>query len=351
MSFVKQSFLLMLVLLMLTGGSSPLWAVDTIFKSDGKRVDGTITTFSKTEIDVQQGTRTTKVPVNEIERITWNQEPTDLRNARGSELAGNLERALELYEAVKSGTNSLSNTAKTDVDYLIARTKARAALRDKSKADGAIATLQAFKSANANNFRYYELHEFLGKLHAVKGDSAASKAAFDEMGSSPFNDMKMAARIYTADAMLDAGDLAGAQAEYAAVAGMSASTQPEINRRNQARLGQALCLVKQNQGEKAIELCDLVIQDTTPEHRVEQATAFLRKGDALQAAGRNQHALMSYLKVDLLFEDQPPLHAEALFQLTNLWAAVGKPDRASDARARLLSQYTNSEWAEKLQPN
>lgn len=340
-----------LIALAIAFGATNLWAVDTIYKTDGKRVDGTITTFTKTEIDVQQGQRTPKVPVNEVDRISWNGEPTELKNARASELAGNLERAAELYDAVKKGPNNLSATAKTDLDYLIARTKARAALRDESKADAAIAALEAFKAANANNFRYYELHEYLGKVHAAKGDAAASKAAFDEMGNSPFNDMKMAARIFAADAMLESGDIPGALTQYAAVAGMNATSPQEISRRNQARLGQALCLIKQNQAEKAIELCDQVIKETTPEQRQVQATAFLRKGDALQATGKNQQAVMDYLKVDLLFEDQPDKHAEALFHLSNLWAAVGKADRASDAKARLQSQYSGSEWADKLQTN
>ncbi|HUG20411.1 MAG TPA: hypothetical protein VMM56_15600 [Planctomycetaceae bacterium] len=343
--------ILPLIVIAIAFGATDLRAVDSIYKTDGKRVDGTITTFTKTEIDVQQGQRTTKVPVNEVDRIGWNGEPTELKNARASELAGNLERAEELYNQVKTGPSNLSPTAKIDLDYLIARTKARAALRDKSKADAAIAALAAFKSANAENFRYYELHEYLGKVQAAKGDAAASKAAFAEMGNSPFNDMKMAARIFAADAMLAAEDIPGALAEYAAVAGMNATSLQEINRRNQARLGQALCLTRQNQGEKAIELCDQVIKETTPEQRLEQATAFLRKGDALQATGQNQQAVMAYLTVDLLFEDQPAKHAEALYQLASLWGAVGKADRASDARARLQSQYSGSEWADQIQSN
>jgi tetratricopeptide (TPR) repeat protein len=336
-------FLLPLAIVLASLSSSE--AVDTIYLDSGQTVPGTITGFSKDVIKVKQGSREQEIPVNTVVTVNWSAEPTELKNARASEKAGNLEKAMELYEQVKADSGSLSKDALTDIDYLMARANARIALTDPSKLDAAIKGLEDFKAANRDHFRYYELHEYLGKLYGAKGETAKATATFNEMKSSPYEDFKMAAQILSADVLFEGGDVAGAQREYSAVANMQATTPQEVNRRNEARLGLALCQIKQGQADQAVNIAESVIEDTDPTQSNVQAQAFLRKGDALVALDQQQQAVIAYLTVDLLFANEPQQHAEALYQLSKLWSQVGKADRASDALARLKNQYPNSQWA------
>jgi len=320
-------------------------AVDTVYLDNGKTVPGTITGYTKDVIKVQQGAREQDVPVNTVVTINWNGEPTDLKNARASEKAGNLDKAMELYNKVKADSGSLSKDALSDLSYLMARANARIALTDPSKLDAAIKGLEDFKAANRNHFRYYELHEYLGKLYAAKGDTAKATSTFDEMKAAPYEDLKMAAQILSADVLFEGGDVTGAQREYSAIANLQAKTPQEKSRKNEARLGLALCQIKQGQPDQAVGIAESVIEETDPTESNVQSQAFLRKGDALVALDKPQQAVVAYLAVDLLFANQPEQHAEALFHLSKLWSQVGKADRASDALARLKSQYPNSQWA------
>jgi outer membrane protein assembly factor BamD (BamD/ComL family) len=43
----------------------------------------------------------------------------------------------------------------------------------------------------------------------------------------------------------------------------------------------------------------------------------------------------------------PESHAEALFNLTQLWDQLHRADRAAEARQTLEEQYKNSRWAKE----
>lgn len=319
-------------------------AADSIVLTTGSSARGTIQKANKDEITIQAGTRVQTVPTDEVVRVTWDREPIAVKNARGQEAAGNYAQALELYKEAESGMGSVSDLGKKDLKYLVARTKARWALSDKSKADEAISELEAWNAANPDSFRFYQLHEFLGKVYAAKGDVDKAKAAFTQIAGSKYNDLKMKGRNLTADLLIASDDVPGALREYSAVAAMNASNPLELEQKNKARLGEARCMTREGQPEKAVEVANQVIHDTDKSHPAVHAEAFLRKGDALKAEQKNQQAVMAYLAVDLLFENQPEQHAEALYELSDLWAKVGQPDRASDARVRLEKKYPGSHW-------
>jgi len=321
-------------------------AVDTIYVEGASAARGTITGYTKDVVKIQQGSSEREIPVNTIKSLNWNAEPLDLKNARSTEKAGNLTKALELYAKVKENAGGLSKDAQTDLAYLTARTQAKQALMNPSQADEAIQALEGFKSSNPNHFRFYELNEYLGRLYAVKGETAKATAAFNAMKSAPYKDYQMAAQILAADALMADGKVDEAKQGYQTVANMQTETQQELNRKNEARLGLALCQTRQGQPAEAVKIANAVISETEPTQTAVQARAFLRKGDALLALEKPQEAVIAFLAVDLLFSSEPNLHAEALHHLSTLWTQLGKADRASDARARLRSQYPESPWVQ-----
>ena len=72
-------------------------------------------------------------------------------------------------------------------------------------------------------------------------------------------------------------------------------------------------------------------------------------GGAYRAmGGREQDALIQFLTVDLVYNTLPESHAEALFNLGELWDKGSNPERAREARQNLKSAYPSSPWAAKL---
>lgn len=345
---MKMTTVHSLCVLLVSACATPALAVDAVTRLNGSTVSGDVKSATREVVTVQLGARVETIPVSDIVRISWNNETPALKNARGLEQNGDLVRAAELYAQVVAAPGNISDLAKKDLQYLVARLKARTALLDPTKADEAIADLEKFKAANGDFFRYYELHEFLGRVHAAKGDADKAKTAFAELAQAPSNDLKMKGRNLIADMLVKLNDLATAEKEYADVAAMPAQTPQEIEQKNLGRLGQANCLSRQGQTDQAVALLDAIVQETDKGQAAVQARASLLKGDAYSAQGKDQKAVMSYLLVDLLFENQSELHAEALFRLSTLWAKVGESARASDARARLLNKYPKSEWVAQL---
>jgi hypothetical protein len=50
------------------------------------------------------------------------------------------------------------------------------------------------------------------------------------------------------------------------------------------------------------------------------------------------------LKVDLLFNSVPDAHAEALYNLSQLWNDAQHPERAREAAENLKKLYATSRW-------
>ena len=68
------------------------------------------------------------------------------------------------------------------------------------------------------------------------------------------------------------------------------------------------------------------------------------------SAGDPRDALISFLTVDLVHNEAPDEHAEALFNLVDLWLQANHPERSREARRVLETTYPASPWTKKLAP-
>ncbi len=328
------------------------WSADIVFrKGSDKRIGGEVKSQSKTELVIMAGPGNNKeerIPANEIERVEWDGEPASMKLARSAEERGNLQDALTKYQEVAGNLESSQTNLKTDLEFLIARVTAKLAKGDSAQVDEAIQKLDAFRTSNANSFRYYDALLTLGEMHMVKKEFAQAEPIFDQLlGEVPWEDYKMAAKVAKGRLLLRKDELREAQGLFEEVVGQAARTDAEKARQFEARLGLATCLQRQNQFEKAADALDEIIKEAPARDAKTMGEAYLRKGDNLLAAGKKEDALLAYLHVDVLFSAEKDLHAEALYRLANLWNEIGKPSRAAEARSKLISAYPNSEWAKQ----
>ena len=331
--------------------AAPAAAVDTVEVVGEDPVVGKISDVSRDGVTVSRkvsGDET--VPANVIQSVEYDGEPAAMKLARTAERNGRTAEAVEQLTDVLKEVGDDKNLA-GEVTFLIARAKARAALADASARDDAVKTLEDFRSGFPTHYRFYEGQLWLGKVQAAAGNTGAAKAAFGQLEKSGFTDYEMAAKVAAADAKFTAGDVDGARADYAAVAGMSPKTRGETSRRLAALLGKARVETADGKFDAAIATLDTVITETSAEDTDVQAEAYLRQGDAFAATGSQaKAAVMAYLHVDVIpsLAREQARHAEALYRLSTLWPAVGHADRGAEAAARLRQMYPGSEWTAKL---
>ena len=113
-----------------------------------------------------------------------------------------------------------------------------------------------------------------------------------------------------------------------------------------AQAGKASCLAGTGSPDEGIKTAEDIIAKNSPENNAE---LFGRTYNALGACylklKKPQDALMAYLHTDVLFYSNPEVHAEALYNLSKLWLALKKQDRADSARNLLTDRYAGSVWA------
>lgn len=324
--------------------STPANAADTVYTYTGSPQLGDVGGYTKTDLSLKRGSKTEKIPANEIERVRWDGEPPQLNIARNQEQNGNYTAALEEYKKAQAGA---SENLKKDLQFMIARANLKKAQANPAELDAAIKMLDDFIKANPDHFRYYPAEKLLGEAYLAKKDFVNANSAFGKVERSPWKNYQMDAKNMKARVLLAQGNTKGALDAFDAVAKMDGKTEGELASKRAAQLGSALCLEKEGKPQEAIKLLDDMIKNVSSQQKALLAEAYIKKGDCYQAMGESKEALIAYLHVDVLFPSEPALHAEALYHLSNLWGKVQQQERGAEARAILKQQYPDSEWAQK----
>ncbi len=327
---------------------STVSAVDVVTRrSDNAAYRGKISKSDTTQIVVKRSNGAEEViSSSDIKSVVFDGEPSTLRAARANEKSGALDTALVKLKEIQSSYSGSSKLLKADITYLVARVLGKQALVDPSKADEAIAAIQAFRGANKTNFRYLEATLLEASLHAIKKDAAAGQALLQEVQQSPVKGYQLQAGVDLGRLLLASGDAAGAESSFQDVISKSKGDVSASAALYDGMLGLALGLKQQNKTDEAIKTLDEVISAEKPSPATRTlAEAWLRKGDCLRQKNQAKAALMAYLHVDVLYSGEPVQHAEALKRLSELWTPAGHEDRAIDATTRLTERYPNSQWA------
>ncbi len=327
--------------------------LDTITrKSTDRRAAGEITSVSKTEVTVNPKVgKARPIPANDIVGIDWDGAPAALGLAQAKEATGQYALAIADYETAQREIPATKANLRADVALGIARSTAKLALTNPDRLPTAVALLKEFVEKHADHYRHFDTLLLLGNTSLALDDFEGAEAAFQRVADAPWADYQMAANVALGRTALARGNVADARAAFDQVVASVASSPAEQSRRFEAMLGQATCLQQEQQSAEAAEILGRVIQESAADDTRLQAEAYVRQGDSYAALGdRNKEAVMAYLHLDVIpsLSSQKDLHAEALYQLAQLWPQLGHPDRGDIAAGKLQSQYPDSPWAKKL---
>lgn len=317
---------------------------DQILGKGGTPIRGTIVGVSPTSIKIETTGTAREIEVREIQKINFGDEPADLRNARDQALAGQFENALASLKKVNPAEIQ-NEVVKQEVGYYAAFCAAKLGLTAGGDKRAARDGLLAFIRANPATYHFFEAAQLLGDLSFALGEYGEASKYYGALAKAEWPEYKMRAAVLQARAQSAEGKHAEAIAAYDMILGSGLNTPEALEQKMQATVGRAVCLAATGKHEEGIKIIEDLIAKNDPNDASLFGRAYNALGSCYLKAGKTQEALMAYLHTDLLFFTDGEAHAEALYNLSKLWAAVNKSDRAVEARSTLTTRYAGSRWA------
>jgi tetratricopeptide (TPR) repeat protein len=307
-------------------------------------------THDKVTIDVAGGPR--EIPVNEIVRITFATEPTELVAGRNNVLQKNYNQALAELKKL-DGQKIERPFIKQDIDFYKALCQARLALSEGGDKKAATDAMVNFVRSAPQSYHFYEAAEVLGDLAMASGkwaDAVKYYAPIANAGATlsraePWPDYQLRANIASGRALIGEKQYDQALDKFKAVLGSDLSTPEAVRQKNLATVGRANCLAETGKVDEAVTILKDLIDKNDPQDAVLFARAYNALGRCYLKQNKPKDAVLALLHTDLLFYADAEAHAEALYHLSKLWSDINKSDRAVAARNTLRERYAGSIWA------
>lgn len=298
------------------------------------------------ELDQGSGAERKEIPVNQIDIIFYGDEPGSLKVAKNNILSGHYEEALSALARVK--TDAISRKEfREDVDFYTALSTAQLAIGGSGKIADAGRLMIAFTKNYPDSYHYFQACEIVGDLLVANRSYAQAEEFYAKVAKAPWLDYQMRADTAVGRALLAQGKNSEALKAFEKVLASQRGDALSQAQFQAAKMGKAAVLVAMKRNDEAVKLIESILQQTDTEDAAAMARAYNILGNALRQEGKNKEALTAFLHVDLLYFSSPDAHAEALYNLGELWDELHKTDRAARARQTLEQQYKNSPWAQK----
>ena len=298
-----------------------------------------------------------EIGVSDVVMIQFSDEPQDLIEAKRRLVKNNFVGALEAIQQVdEDEIQSASVAVRGEYAYVRAVVGGHVAMGAAGKISSALSSIKNAIDQFTRSIHYYELLEVAGDLEQALGryDEAASRYKKIALGPPP---MVVRAGRLKGDVLAAEGRYPEAIKEFEKVQSVDLVGGFVEQEKMMACLGQAESLLSLGRFSEAASLIRTMLSGSHPEE-VPIATTNVLLGNAYSLLGRSlaemkqdQDALIAYLTVDLVYGDAPETHAEALFQLFQLWNRGGYPRRAEEVRKKLMKTYPKSTWATELNPS
>ena len=313
------------------------WALDAIRRLSGPTVSGTITKMTATEVTVEKKVGGSEsVPVADIDEVSFDAEPTQLKTARRDIDNGAFDSAVAVLDRIDQASLSRSEI-QADVQFYKALCQAKMALAGSGDPKVAGKAMSDFITRNPSNFHFLDANELVGDLLVKLGNYEAARPYYSQLDKSPFPEYKARAGIALGRSSMAEKKFAAAVKQIDAV--LALGSVPD-SLKLAATLGKADCLAQEGKADEGIKMVMDVISKADAEDASIMAQAYLTLGNCYLAKPNSQKdALMAYLHVDVLYFSQPQAHAAALVHLAKLWNDLNKPERAAQVSQTLKERY------------
>ena len=345
----RTSALPCIVVALAFGAAARAQSVDRVVTRAGT-LSGKVVATDAGEVQLEDRAGETKrVPIDQVREVQFGGEPQEVKAARSMLMRGRPADAVEELAKIQPGDlDGAEQILLDEVDYVRAAATARAALAAGADPREPGKVVADFLAKHPQSHHTYDMQELLGDLLARAGLPDKALAEYAKLAKGP-PAFKVRAASARAAMLLEQQKFAEALAEFEAALRVDAADEAGAAQKRSAELGRARCLARLGKGDDAVGVVRALIQQADPEDATVLAGAYNTLGAAYRALpGREQDALIAFLTVDLVYNASPEEHAEALFNLVDLWDKASNPERAREARAMLESTYPRSQWTKRL---
>jgi tetratricopeptide (TPR) repeat protein len=309
---------------------------------NGTPAFGKVGEITKDKIELQT-TPTKEIPINEIKFVQFPNEPKDLTEARNAAVDGHWDQALEWLNKIPP-PQLTSDVVRQDAEYYRALATARLAAVGVGDPRAAGKALLEFLKANKDSYHFYEANEAAGDLLMSMRRYEQAPTYYGELSSAPWPDYQMRAAVALGSVLVAQGKYAEALKKFDAALDTTAKGKAVELQTIAAQVGKAKCLMEMDRSKDAVRLLNDAIEQSPGENNLVYAIAYNALGGAYLKMKQPEDALYAYLHVDVLYNQSPEQHAEALYHLKDLWAQMNKPERAKEAAETLKTRYPSSTW-------
>ena len=340
-----NGIVLLCAIVLFFSATSFVYSADAFtLKSTGKRIRGTIVEAGKDTIRIKPRTGAElKFPINDIEEISWDGDPKSFGHAQFKEKQKKWDEAIAGYKKALVEVKSSKNILKKEMQFCIVRLEANRALEDPARRKIAIDQLTKFNRANSNFYRYYDGLMLQGRLLMAENDFEKAKVVFEELDKVPFTEIKMASQSAQAEILFSQKSYNLALSKYQTVIDMPADSAASKTQHWGAKIGKASCLEMLKKYPEMLTILNDVLDNISPSESGLLSEAYLKKGDCLVLLNKPQEAVLAYLVIDIIFPEEA-VHPESLNNLVKLWPMLNHPERAVEAKEKLIKKYPKSRW-------
>jgi tetratricopeptide (TPR) repeat protein len=312
----------------------------------GAQVRGKIVERTKDKIVIEVRGTNQNFAINEVARVMFDGEPQQLSRTKDFLSQGNLDSAIEEFSKIDAGSLK-SDEIKQDYHFYKGYIAAANALRGKGDINAAKELLLNWVRSNSNSHHFYEAATTLGELAMAAGSPGDAAKYFTALAASSFPDLKVKGGYFAGKASLAQKQIAEAKTKLTAVAQAQISDPASVKFKKLASVALIACDAADGKADAAIEALEKMVDEGDSSDAELFAELYNAMGSILQAQGKNEEAILAYLKTKLLYATETDAHAEALYWLTQLWPKVGDNQRATDAKTELAKTYPTSRWLKK----
>jgi tetratricopeptide (TPR) repeat protein len=307
---------------------------------------GKITKTSPQAITVDTAAGEKEAAINTVTAVLFDDEPSELSQARVNAANGGYQTALAKLAGIKLAEVK-NPLVRQEIEYLRAWSQAKLALGGEGDLLAAGQQLNSFVAKNRQSHHTLDAAVVLGDLLVAAERYPAAEKLYAQLAETPWPDYQMRAALLIGKAQQAQGKHAEAIGQFDQGLELADTSDAAKAAALACQLGKAVSLSAIGKADEGLKLVQAVIKDADPEDRPLNAAAYNALGDCYRVAKQTKPALFAYLHTDLLYSSEPAAHAEALYHLTQLWDAIGRPDQSRAAKQTLAEKYAASPWAKR----